>query len=378
MASRDHLTGKVIHIGIGAPLTGSAARLGAEMKQAIELAIDEKNATGGIAGARITAVVRDDASDSGKGEEAARAFCADPAVLGIVGHYNSNVSLATAPIYEASQLVTITPIASNPALTEQGYQTFFRFTNRDDRPAAAIAGHLHRVLGKRRAVVAATPTTYGGSMADTFVRAFQAVGGEVLRKVPAEEGRRDFSDLARALPENFDVLFYGGSFEGAHILKALRRAGFDQLFAAGDGCWDRWNFLDLLGEEAMAGEGVLVLSATPEPGRVPGSAAFAERYAKKHGPIGNYAVNSYDSARALLAAIDLAVSVGDGLPDRSQILSAMRGVRFAGIAYLQSLEWDRKGDNVAAVTALHVIERRHFKQVAESGSAAAEERAVTV
>jgi branched-chain amino acid transport system substrate-binding protein len=347
------------------------------MKQAIEVAIDEKNAAGGIAGARIEPVAGDDATNDERGRDAARAFCADPSVLGVVGHYNSNVSLAAVPVYESAGLVNVTPIVSNPALTEQGYQTVFRFTNRDDRTAAAIAGHLARVLGKRRAVVAATPTTYGGSMADTFARAFQAQGGEILQRVPAEEGRRDFADLVRTLPRDFDLLFYGGSFEGAAILKALRQAGLDQLFAAGDGCWDRWNFLEAVGEVASAGEGVLVLSATPELGRVPGSEEFAERYARQYGPIGNYAVNSYDSARVLLAAIETA-ALNHGVPARAQVLSAMRGVRCDGIAYRQPVQWDRKGDNAAAVTALHVIEHGRYKQVAETASTAAEERAVTV
>ncbi|TIN67228.1 MAG: branched-chain amino acid ABC transporter substrate-binding protein, partial [Mesorhizobium sp.] len=44
---------EAIRIAIGAPLSGNAAALGAEMKQAIELAVKEQNADGGIAGFAI-------------------------------------------------------------------------------------------------------------------------------------------------------------------------------------------------------------------------------------------------------------------------------------------------------------------------------------
>src|SRR5206468_2730940 len=85
------------------------------------------------------------------------------------------------------------------------------------------------------------------------------------------EGERDFAGLVASMPAGFDVLFYGGSFEGVAILKALREAGLSQLMATGDGCWDVRNFLQPAGDLASSGEGVLVLSATPELRRVEGS-----------------------------------------------------------------------------------------------------------
>jgi branched-chain amino acid transport system substrate-binding protein len=230
--------------------------------------------------------------------------------------------------------------------------------------AAAIAGYLHRSLGKRRAVVLETPTMYGRSMAAEFECAFRQRGGQVLLRCAVGEGQRDFGSLVRALPKAFDLLFYGGSFEGAFILRALRAAGLSQLFAAGDGCWDRTGFLEPAGEAAMAGEGVLVLSATPEVGRVPGSGEFAARYAARHGPIGNYAVNAYDSTRLLLAAM-AAAQAGQGGADRRGILSALRSIQFQGIAYPRPVAWDEKGENRAAVTALFVGEKSRFRQVAE-------------
>src|SRR3954447_8090092 len=92
------LAGKEIHIGIGGPLTTGSATFGIEMRQAVELAVAEKNAAGGIFGAKVVADAVNDAADNQKGEAAARHFCDDPADLGVVGHVNSGVTIAASTI----------------------------------------------------------------------------------------------------------------------------------------------------------------------------------------------------------------------------------------------------------------------------------------
>jgi branched-chain amino acid transport system substrate-binding protein len=72
------------------------------------------------------------------------------------------------------------------------------------------------------------------------------------------EGKKDFAELVATLPNEMDVLFYGGTFEGAPLLKAMRSRGLHQLMATGDGCWDVRNFLEPASEAAEQGEGVLV------------------------------------------------------------------------------------------------------------------------
>ena len=116
-------------------------------------------------------------------------------------------------------------------------------------------------------------------------------------------GEQDFEALLAGLPADFDVLFFRGIAEAPYVLKQMRERGLSQLFACGDGCWNIKGFIQPAGDAATTGEGVLVLSAAPAIGRVPGSAAFAGRYTKRFGPIANYAVNSYASARLVLAAI---------------------------------------------------------------------------
>ena len=359
--------GRTVAVGIAGPFSGPSARLGLEMRRAAELAVEERNASGGIQGIRIEVLAADDQSSIEHGEGIARYLGTDSSVLGVVGHYNSDVTLAASDVYHTDGLAMITPIASHPALTERGLANVFRYTNRDDETGRAIAIYLHGSLGKRRAVVFQAASLYGRSMADEFVRWFTTLGGQVLTRLPINQGERDFGRLVAGLPADLDLFFYGGSFEGADLLRAIRGAGFPQCFATGDGCWDVANFLEPAAEAAAAGEGVLVLAASAAVGRVPGSGEFAEQYTRRHGPIVNYALNSYDAARVLLLAIDRAATAKGAVPGRAEVVAAMRAVPFQGIAYSRLLAWDAKGDNRASVTVLNVVDHHRFREIAELG-----------
>src|SRR5215472_5055616 len=359
------LQGQTIRIGIGAPLTGSAASFGIEMKNAVELALDEQNAAGGLLGARVDARVFDDEASDAKGQAGAADLCGDPTVLAVVGHVNSNVSIAAASVYAGCGLAMLTPMSSNPGVTDRGLPNVFRLTNRDDHKGPGLAAYLYRKAGKRRAVVVDDQTAYGKGLADLFASAFTALGGTVVARPTVKVGDRDFQALLAGLPASFDVLFFGGIAEAPFLLRQMRERRRNQLFACGDGCWNVKGFIQPAGEAATKGEGVLVLSAAPAVGRVPGSGAFADRYAKRFGPIANYAVNSYDSARLVLTAISQAAGAKGGLPTRGDVVTALRQLHYQGIAYARPVEWNAKGDNVAAVIFLNVVEGERFKEVGE-------------
>src|SRR6266566_6156261 len=354
--------GPTIRIGIGAPLTGGAASFGVEMRQAVELAIEEQNTIGGR---RFEAAVADDEGTDAKGQTVARAFCDDQTLLGVVGHVNSNVSITASTIYQTCGLPMITPMSSNPAVTDRGLANVFRLTNRDDHKGPSLAAYLYQKRGKRKAVVIDDQTVYGKGLADVFARAFSALGGAVVARPTVKVGDREFQALLGTLPKDFDVLFYGGIAEAAYVLKQMRERGLNQLFACGDGCWNVKGFIQPAGSAATRGEGVLILSAAPAIGRVPGSAAFAERYTKRFGPIANYAPSSYDSARLVIAAIQQAASARGSLPPRGEVVAALRKVQYQGIAYARPVTWDAKGDNTAAVIFVNVVEGERFKEVGE-------------
>jgi branched-chain amino acid transport system substrate-binding protein len=356
---------KEIKIGIGGPLTTTSAGFGVEMRQAVQFAIDERNGAGGVGGAKVVGVAIDDKADAEGGKAAAKAFCDDPAVLGVVGHVNSGVAIATGQVYADCGLAVITPMASNPKVTESGFATIFRLTNRDDRKGPGLAHYLIEKMGKKRALIIDDGTAYGTGLADQFATGFGA-GGTVVERKHVKVGEQNFVEFVKAWPKDFDVVFFGGIREGALILKEMRAQGLTQLFSCGDGCWDTKVFIQAAEGAATKGEGVRILSAAPALGEVPGSAEFAAKYTAKYGPIANYAANSYDSARVLMAAIAEAQR-HDGAPRRADVVAALRGLTFQGIAYAKPVTWTDKGDNKAAVIFVNVVEGDHFKQVDQIG-----------
>ena len=366
-AAQTDLAGQEIRIGVAGPLTTPSATFGVEMRQAVDLAIDEKNAAGGLLGAKLVAEVIDDEASPEKGKAVARALCDDKAVLAVVGHVNSGVMLASEKIYADCGLPALTPMASNPAITEQGLANIFRLTNRDDRKGPALARWLTTKMGKKAAVVVDDGTAYGKGVADQFSSGFKAEGGAVLDRWTAKAGETDFSVEVAALPKDFDVLFFGGIKEGAYILKDMRKAGLTQVFACGDGCWSGGSFIKPAEGATASGEGVRVLSAAPAVGKVPGSAEFAERYQARFGPIQNYAASSYDSARIVMSAIEAAAKAKGGAPTRSDVQAALKGLAFQGVAYAAPEAFDAKGDNRAAVIFVNDVEGARFREIDQIG-----------
>ncbi|MDI9415804.1 MAG: ABC transporter substrate-binding protein, partial [Bacillota bacterium] len=105
-----------VKIGAAGPFTGDLSKIGLDALNAIQMAVDEANAEGGIGGRKIEVVVGDDMGDPSKGVLVAEKFAMDRNVLGVVGPMNSATAAAALPAYDRAGLVIISQSATNPDL----------------------------------------------------------------------------------------------------------------------------------------------------------------------------------------------------------------------------------------------------------------------
>jgi branched-chain amino acid transport system substrate-binding protein len=138
-----------LKIGVAQPLTGGLAGLGKDLVNGVQLAVDELNKQGfKVNGKAVTleVVAMDDKANADEGKKVAQALV-DAGIVAVVGHLNSGVSIAAAPIYAEKGIAQLA-ISSNPKFNQLGHATALRLIANDDLQARALgsfaAGQIHK------------------------------------------------------------------------------------------------------------------------------------------------------------------------------------------------------------------------------------------
>ncbi|HEY6571485.1 MAG TPA: ABC transporter substrate-binding protein, partial [Candidatus Limnocylindrales bacterium] len=113
---------KTLKLGVTLPLSGGAAADGQPTLKGAQLAVDEINAKGGVGGYKIQLFPLDHAVNGKyneqQGAQDMQTFIADPAVIGVVGPYNSAVAKVQIPIGNKAGLLQCSPANTNETLTK--------------------------------------------------------------------------------------------------------------------------------------------------------------------------------------------------------------------------------------------------------------------
>lgn len=136
-----------VKIGVIYPLTGPGAAVGAELRNALELAADVVNngAPGiadlpfsagkglpGLKGAKIKLVFADHQANPQIGATEAERLITQEKVVAIVGAYNSAVTATASQVAERAGIPFLNPESSSASLTQRNFKWFFRTTPHDD------------------------------------------------------------------------------------------------------------------------------------------------------------------------------------------------------------------------------------------------------
>ncbi|WP_244328521.1 branched-chain amino acid ABC transporter substrate-binding protein [Yimella sp. cx-51] len=312
---------------IGA-MTGDNAQLGINEYQGVQLAINEHNKAN--PDCQVTFKKYDTEGDPTKATGPVTQAVGDKNIIGVVGLPFSGESKATGAIFEQAGLVHITPSATNPSLTGNGWKTFFRGLGNDNiqGPAAAI---LAEKLGAKKVYLVQDDSDYGIGLGGTAKKALQdksLLAGE--DKVTTKQ--KDFSStVQKIINSKADAVFFAGYYaEGAPLNQQLVAKGFKGAFIGPDGVKDD-QFIKLAGDSSKNA----YFTCPCIPGELIPDFASAYKGVANAAP-GTYSVESYDAATVLLAGIQ------KGNTDRPKLLNFVKSYDGQGLS--KKIKWDDKGE----------------------------------
>jgi branched-chain amino acid transport system substrate-binding protein len=337
---------KVIKIASQGPLSGGQSLSGTSLRNAIELAIEQLSGPLTEMGFSIEYVPFDDQATPDVGVANANNMVNDPAILGVVGHWNSGVAIPSSEVYNSYNLAMISPANTNPGVTSRGLPVVNRVCGRDDNQGPTGARFLAGLGTVKSVYVLHDTTAYGQGIATFFQQEAEAQGLTVLGFEGTEEKSNFDSIIQPILALAPDAIYFGGIYDqtGVFITQA-RAAGYAGIYMGPDG-FDASGFAELAGE---AGVGVYYTSAAGPASVYPDAAKFIEDYTAKFGQAPQpYGPESYDATAIMLRSIEIAAHLNGGdIPTRAQVTSVVRGTRdFKGLT--GSVSFDAYGDRATA------------------------------
>ena len=297
----------VVKIGHVGPVSGAQAHYGKDNENGARMAVEDLNAKGVTIGGKkvkLELVAEDDAADPKQGTAAAQKLC-DAKVSGVVGHLNSGTTIPASTVYNNCGIPHITPSATNPKLTQQGYKTTFRLLANDNALGAGLALHAADNLKLKKIAIIDDRTAYGQGVAEVFKKTAAAKGIQIVDEQFTTDKATDFMSILTAIKSKApDGIFYGGMDpQAGPMLRQMEQLGLSNVkFFGGDGICTA-KLAELSGGAKTLGN-VVCAEGGASLDKMPGGKAWKDRYDKKYpGQFQVYSPYTYDVVHVLVDAM---------------------------------------------------------------------------
>ncbi|MGB5111779.1 MAG: branched-chain amino acid ABC transporter substrate-binding protein [Mycobacterium sp.] len=327
-----------VSIAMAGALNGPDAALGINIKNGVQLAIDQHNAAN--PGCQVQLKPFDTEGEPQKASNIAPRIVEDQYTIGLVGPAFSGETKATGGVFDQAGLVSTTASATNVTLSENGWKTFFRGLANDGVQGPSVANYLKNTLGHKKICVVDDSTDYGLGLA-TAVRDTLGPVADAACNISVKKGDKDFSaavtQIKGAAPDS--VFFSGYYAEAAPLVQQLKDGGFEGTFVSADGSKDN-EFVKQAGESSAG-----ALLACP---CGPATGTFAEEYtAKFNTEPGTYSTEGYDLGTILLKGID------SGAITRPALLEFVRNYKGQGVA--REYQWTPEGELTSTLIWIYEV-----------------------
>lgn len=350
---------KIGHVG---PMSGAIAHLGKDNELGARMAIDDLNAKGIKIGDKVvkfSLLAEDDGADPKQGTAAAQKLV-DAKVNGVIGHLNSGTTIPASKIYADAGIPQISPSATNPKYTRQGYKTAFRVVADDVHLGGTLGRYAVETLKGQSIAVIDDRTAYGQGVAEEFKKAVEAKGGKLVgHEFTTDKGTDFMAILTKLKAANPDVLFFGGMDAVAGpMLKQAKQLGLKVKFLGGDGiCTGE---LPKLAGDGMDDNQVVCAEAggVEGEGKAGMDKFYADFEAKNKVKVQVYAPYVYDAVMVMADAMQRA-----GSSDPAKYLPVLAKTEgYKGVT--GTISFDEKGDIKNGALTLYTYKAGKREQIA--------------
>jgi branched-chain amino acid transport system substrate-binding protein len=352
---------QIVKIGHVAPLSGQIAHLGKDNENGARMAVDVLNTKNlRIGGKKIKFVLlgEDDAATPQQGTAAAQKLV-DAKINGVIGHLNSGTTIPASKIYNDAGIPQISPSATNPKYTQQGFKGAFRVVANDGQLGGALGRYAASTLHAKNVAIIDDRSAYGQGVADEFTKSAKAAGINIIGRQYTNDKATDFNAILTAIKgKNPDLIFFGGMDAVAGpMLRQMKQLGIQAKYMGGDGiCTEQ--LPSLAGDGMADGQVVCAEAGGVEENQKKGLDEFRASYNKKFGmDVKLYAPYVYDAVMVMVSAMQKADSV-----EPAKYLPELAKTSYQGITGL--IEFDARGDMKHGTLTLYTFKGSKRSQLA--------------
>lgn len=325
-----------IKIGAFLSLTGSTAAYGISALNAIKLATDEVNSSGGVNGKLIKLIVEDDHSNTKEVPGIVNKLIGEDKVAALIAEPISTRAMVAAPIAQQHQVVMISSASVKPELTMQG-DYIFRACFISSTEGEAIAQFaFNKLKARTAAIILDDKNDYAVVLAGFFKESFSKLGGKIVIQQRYDDIDNDLSPQMVAIRwHRPDVLFAPGFYTTApKVAQHVKRLGVKAKLIGSDG----WDSPELMQGGTEAFEGVYFANHFWAGSEDPLVKKFVANYRAKYGVEPDAgAATAYDAAHMLFEAFKRAKSY-----DRPDVRNALAQTKdFPGVTGKITLDANR-------------------------------------
>ena len=283
-------------------------------------------------------MAEDDGSDP-KQATAVATKLVDAKVAAVIGHLNSGTTIPASKIYSDAGIPQISPSATNPKYTQQGYKTTFRVVANDGQLGAVLGKYAVTTLNGRNIAVIDDRTAYGQGVAQEFARGAEAAGGKIVAKQFTNDKATDFNAILTSIKSKHpDVIFFGGlDAVGGPMLRQMKQLAINAKFMGGDGICTG-SLSGLAGDGLIDNQVICAEAGGVDEAGKKGMEAFRTAYKQKFGIDVVYnAAYAYDATMTVVAAMKKANSTAP-----AKFLPELAKISYKGVT--GTIAFDEKGD----------------------------------